>query len=608
MRVPHFGFFKKNVSYSLLTMLTIALLFACKKSDNVIPQRPVISYQQKIISVAVDVPMMPVRPDSSGGAISEYSINPTLPKGVEINKANGVISGTPSDTLTPTRFIVTAKGPGGMANDTLMIAIGTVGFNYGMNSSYTFTNGDATLSTTPLAPTVVAGTFVRYMISSPYPDSLANKTGLSFDPSTGKISGTANRLTSTTASPVAAVFTITGITTNSKAASTTVSITVNDVAPAFSYAFKGSLSTGVNYVDSSSVAAGSPNIATPIVPTSTGSTIKAYRLAPNSPALPAGLSLDSTNGRIYGNPTTAGTTNVVIRALSAGGANPTNFTVPVVITSVIQAPMISYAMVVNNKAILATGGNTYTATDTLVSSIPSNALMYLTNNTTLASTGGYQGTYSGTSLQLIPITTQGQVSSFGALSPTITGLPNHSSGTFTLSNGNPKVTSPTATSSIALNNAIPGGTAGSFGLNISSNAPYVTYNTAAGNVGSTNYCANKRSFAYPNAYFFIKGRAITAAPNGTDSCYYTAAQLSPSTASATSYSIYPAQLLPGLSFNTTTGALSGTPTMNTNFGTIYNFVSYTVVGRKADGSFTLYQILVKVFDNASDYQNTSIYP
>ena len=120
------SFSKKNVSICLITLLAITFMIACNKKDNDSLHRPIISYQQKIISIPVDVAMMPVRPDSTGGPITEYSIQPLLPKGISLNKLNGVISGTASDTLTPTRFVVTAFGPGGMATDTLTIAIGTV--------------------------------------------------------------------------------------------------------------------------------------------------------------------------------------------------------------------------------------------------------------------------------------------------------------------------------------------------------------------------------------------------------------------------------------------------------------------------------------------------
>ena len=126
MRIIHPWSSRKNVSIWLLALLMIALIYSCKKSTDDVQHPPVISYQQKVISIPVDETMIPVRPDSTGGPIKEYSIQPLLPKGLMIGKENGVISGKASDTLTPTRFVVTATGPGGKDSDTLTIAIGTV--------------------------------------------------------------------------------------------------------------------------------------------------------------------------------------------------------------------------------------------------------------------------------------------------------------------------------------------------------------------------------------------------------------------------------------------------------------------------------------------------
>ena len=128
---------RKNISISMLALLTIALLPSCKKDDAPAPP-PVISYKQKTISVAEDVAMTPIKPDSTGGAITEYSVSPILPKGIALNKLNGTISGTPSDTLLPTKYVVTATGPGGAGRDTITLSVGTVAFNYGSTGSFVF--------------------------------------------------------------------------------------------------------------------------------------------------------------------------------------------------------------------------------------------------------------------------------------------------------------------------------------------------------------------------------------------------------------------------------------------------------------------------------------
>src|SRR5688572_27014979 len=135
-------FSKKYASLSTLVLLTIVMIYSCRKSDNPhFEAAPAISYQQKVISIPVDAPMIPVRPDSTGGTIDEYSIRPSLPKGIFINKNSGVISGQASDTLAPTKFVVTATGPGGMASDTLLLSIGTVAFSYGVNGTFILEKG-----------------------------------------------------------------------------------------------------------------------------------------------------------------------------------------------------------------------------------------------------------------------------------------------------------------------------------------------------------------------------------------------------------------------------------------------------------------------------------
>src|SRR5215831_13402727 len=99
---------KKNAGILVLAMVTTALIYSCAKTNDAFNHPPVISYQQKIISIPVDQQMIPVRPDSTGGPINKYFTLPELPKGITINEATGVISGKASDTLSPTRFVVTA--------------------------------------------------------------------------------------------------------------------------------------------------------------------------------------------------------------------------------------------------------------------------------------------------------------------------------------------------------------------------------------------------------------------------------------------------------------------------------------------------------------------
>src|SRR5215469_1963514 len=156
MRTIHSLSSKTKVSLSVAAIISIALFYSCKKSDNVAPPAaPAFAYQQKNISLAVDVAMTPVKPGNTGGDVTAFTVTPNLPKGILINAGNGEISGTASDTLLPTKYVVTATGPGGKAFDTLTLSVGTVAFNYGATGSFVFEKGF--VLSTPISPVVLAG-------------------------------------------------------------------------------------------------------------------------------------------------------------------------------------------------------------------------------------------------------------------------------------------------------------------------------------------------------------------------------------------------------------------------------------------------------------------
>ena len=125
------------------------------------------------------------------------------------------------------------------------------------------------------SPTSTGGAVTSYSVSPALP------AGLTLSTTTGVISGTPTAVTAT------ASYTVTA--TNSAGNTTTsLSITVNDAAPA---ALAYTTGTAV-YTVGTTITANSP--------TSTGGTVTAYGV---SPALPAGLDLDGDTGIITGTPT-----------------------------------------------------------------------------------------------------------------------------------------------------------------------------------------------------------------------------------------------------------------------------------------------------------------
>ncbi|HEX6181743.1 MAG TPA: putative Ig domain-containing protein [Chitinophagaceae bacterium] len=565
MRIIQTRFSKGSLFLSLTLLATISVLVSCKKSHDDVAARPVISYQQKIISIPVDETMIAVRPDSTGGPITEYSISPLLPKGITIGAKNGVISGKASDTLSPTRFVVTATGPGGKANDTLTLAIGTVGFTYGNSGVFTFEKNSTELATTPISPVIVAGTFTQFFVA-PSPDSLRIKTGLTFNAQTGQISGTPSQLTSTTEVPTPITFTITGISTASKAASTTVSFIINDKKPAFFYTFGGSFAVGTSV--------GSTLVTTKTA--ASGNIIK-YRLAPTSPALPAGLTLDSLTGQIKGIPTVAADVTVIVRAFNTGGYYDASQRLVINATAV--APQIRYLMSLFS-------GN---VTDTITNGIESGNTIYVTK---------FDSSHAGVPIYLNPVLTNGQAGTYTLTPAFVSGAANEnlsfSSGTISGTPGRFSTNS-NPTHAIAISNAATGGPAGSFDVNIVANSPFFTYNADNGKGVSLN-----------NIYLLVQGQQVNVA-NGTFPGYTTDGLKPTGGAGVTSYSIYPmnatapAFATTGLTFNTTTGAISGTPTVNSQNFNIYSFWDYAIVGRKADGSFTTYKIRVKIYRTTAEW-------
>ena len=128
---------------------------------------------------------------------------------------------------------------------------------------------------------------------------------MSFDTSTGEISGTPTAITSS------ASYTITASNTGG---SDTVSITieVNDVAPS-------SLSYSPN-----SFTLTKGTAMTSVTPTVSGGTVTSWSA---SPSLPAGLSLDSSTGAISGTPTAVvSSTTYTITASNTGGSDTATLT------------------------------------------------------------------------------------------------------------------------------------------------------------------------------------------------------------------------------------------------------------------------------------------
>ena len=379
---------------------------------------------------------------------TSYAVGGTLPAGVTINTTTGVISGTPTGIGT---FIDTVKAinAGGTGTQIVTITINP--------AKPVITSNTATGTVgTAFSYTITATNSPTSYTASPLP------AGLSFNTTTGVLSGTPTTVATTTVNISA---TNAGGTGNG-----TVVVTINPAKP----------------VITSNTATGTVGTAFSYTITATNSPTS-YTASP----LPAGLSFNTTTGVLSGTPTTVATTTVSISATNAGGTG--NGIVVVTINP--AKPVIT-----SNTATGTVGtafSYTITATNNPTSYTASPIPAGLSFNTTT-------GVLSGT-----PST---------AATTTISISATNAGGT-----GNGTVV-------VTINAAIPG-------------APVVTSNTAAGTVGT--------AFSY----------TITA------------------TNTPTSYTASP--IPAGLSFNTTTGVLSGTPT---TAATTTISISATNVGGTGNGT------------------------
>jgi Putative Ig domain. len=231
-------------------------------------------------------------PTVGGGPVVTWSILPALPTGLSIDSSTGEISGTPTALSTITTYTITAENSGGSTTTTVDITVNDVVPSSIVYSQTSFVETKGTAMTS-ITPTVGGGPVVTWSILPTLP------SGLIFDSSTGEISGTPTSLSTLT------TYTITAENSGGST-TTTVDITVNDVAPS------SIVYTQTSFVETKGTAM------TSITPTVSGGPVITWSILP---ALPSGLSIDSSTGEISGTPTALSTiTTYTITAENSGGS------------------------------------------------------------------------------------------------------------------------------------------------------------------------------------------------------------------------------------------------------------------------------------------------
>ena len=239
-------------------------------------------------------------PTASGGAVTSWSVSPTLPVGLTFSTSNGEISGTPTAITSSATYTVTATNTGGSATTTITVTVNDVApssIDYSGNP-FTLTKDSAMTSVTP---TSSGGTVITWSIIPALP------TCLHFDTSNGEISGTPTVVSSST------IYTVTA--TNTGGSSTaSVTILINDAPPVIAYSPNSyTLTKGT--------------LMTTATPTSGGGSVVTWSI---SPTLPTGLTFSTSNGEISGTPTAiSSSTTYTITATNAGGSDTATMTIEV---------------------------------------------------------------------------------------------------------------------------------------------------------------------------------------------------------------------------------------------------------------------------------------
>lgn len=92
---------------------------------SVVPLPPVsLAYGSGAFSFTHGISITPVAPSVSGGAVSSYSVSPSLPAGLSIDPVTGILSGNPSGASSVAAYVVQASNSSGFCTAAISIVVG----------------------------------------------------------------------------------------------------------------------------------------------------------------------------------------------------------------------------------------------------------------------------------------------------------------------------------------------------------------------------------------------------------------------------------------------------------------------------------------------------
>jgi len=359
---------KSNLNKSLIyaSFIFLAVCFGCGGGGSSSNEDPAaLTYTTtsavytKNLAITDNVP-------SYSGTVTEWSVIPSLPEGLNLDSNTGIISGTPVADQGPVEYTITASGNSVTTSTVISITINDnapSALTYKTTSAI-YTKGLLIEENTP----TVTGTVKSWTITPDLP------AGLTLDPYSGIISGVPE------SEQTAVYYSVTAVNTGGTITAD-ISITINTAPPtALSYSMQSAIYTKNMPIQD-------------ITPTISG-TVASWTITPE---LPDGLTLDPSSGHIYGTPSVEqSATDYTITAANSSGST----TAVITITINDQAPAaLNYS---NTAAVYTVGAvisdNTPEVTGTVKTySVTPDLPTGLTLNTTT-------GVISGTPVSEIALT------------------------------------------------------------------------------------------------------------------------------------------------------------------------------------------------------------
>jgi hypothetical protein len=483
------------------------------------------------------------------GGLAPYAftlVASSLPAGLTLNATTGLISGTPSAAGSTDVTVLVTDSTG--LQDTRVYTLqilnplvvtpstlpnGTVGTVYSSGVSTTGAVGSATFAVT----------------------TGALPPGISLNPATGALTGTP-----TTAGSV--TFTITATDGVPRTASATYTVTI---ASGFTITTT-TLPSGIVGIAYSGLIQVQGNLAAATFAVTTGS-------------LPAGLTLNPTTGRISGTPTGAGSTFTITATDPPATTAQRSFTItisPAFTISTVTLP--DGAIGTPYSATLQTQNSRGTVSFEVVSGSLPPGLSLNTNTGVISGNPNTNGprtfTIRATDTEFLTADATGPgirnvnqiaertytVTIGGSFAISTTSLPNGNvstpySATLQTLNGNPAVTF------AVTSGALPPGLALNANSGVISGTPTAIANSTF-TVTATDAREQTAQRSFTIAIAGVFSFTSTTLPNGSLGVPYSATLQTQNSQAQVTFQILQGELPPGLTLNTSTGLISGTPTQN----------------------------------------------